>query len=232
LPFAYALQHESTLNNLVGNLLPSYFDMYDTCVFLPKCAYEVSSAKRLISQVCDANDLRSRSLFVIFNDDLQNSKLLEILSFYNIDYISGSSSTYHYDLIRTVQLLKQFTYMVTNSLGSHIAYAASMGLKIMLSSEKRHRSVDEFATQKWSILFDKPSIDRFVFYNTYEYFMDKFFGLFTLDKFSDDLTLWGHYQIGTSRMLPFNQIQYLLGWNRAGLLDNLIRTIRFRITSF
>jgi len=230
LPFAYAFNNANKLNTIVGSLVPTFPSTYDTCVFLPKCSFEVESAKRLISQIYDSIDLRSRCVFVVFYEDLRNSKLIDALNLYGASYVCGSSPSYKYDLIRTVQLLQQFKFMITNSLGSHIAYSASMGHKIMLSSLQRHRSTDEFARQDWSKYFDKDSLERFADYNSYTYFLNHYSSLFRLDEFSEDLSQWGRYQIGVHRLLSQNQILNYLGWTKYGLINNLTRTVRFRLS--
>lgn len=232
LPFAYAFNNINKLNTFVGSLVPIFPSIYDTCVFLPKCSFEVESAKSLISQIYDSLDLRSRCLFVVFYEDLRNSSLIDTLNLYGASYVCGSSPGYKYDLIRTVQLLKQFKFMITNSLGSHIAYSASMGHKIMLSSMQRHRSIDEFARQNWSKYFDKDSLERFAHYNSYKFFLNHYSCLFELDKFSQDLSQWGRYQIGAQRLLSDNQILNYLGWTTNGLINNLARATRFRLSFF
>lgn len=226
LPFAYALR--------ILQECDAKFEFHyecdaarDTCVYLPKCAYDISAARALIEEVTDDTEQALRAVFIVFGDDTKNSDLCSLLESTRIPYLCGSRPDYQYDLLRTVYLLKRFKYLITNSLGSHIPYAASLGLKVRVTSNLRERTPDEFLSYSTQYKYPSWFFERLSWYHSKEYFFGKYSDQFTQDVFSGDLTDWGRHEIGCARVLPRGAIRFALGWNRLGRLNANIKALRF-----
>lgn len=120
--------------------------------------------------------------------------------------------------------------MITNSLGSHIAYCAALGHKVMLTSDFRNRSVDEFRNEAWAASCDAKFIEKFAYYHSLPYFTRIYGNLFTTDQFTNSLVSWGRNEVGVSRVLKPHQIIEVLGWSKRAYLDNAYRSLRFRLS--
>ena len=77
-------------------------------------------------------------------DCLKRGMWINELKEINVEIIRGSNTHDLNSLDRTYALMNQFEYVTTNSIGSHIAYAAAFGSKVSISGTMHKYSRSEF----------------------------------------------------------------------------------------
>lgn len=130
---------------------------------------------------------------------------------YGIPYITGAEMHDKNALVRMHRIFQHFEYMTTNSIGSHIAYAAYSGCKVSIFGK--------FAE------FSKEDVENDVLYITYPHVMEhnlfcstkhsvnkKFPFLFVHPKKARDGIGWAAEQLGESNKLTFYKLANQLGW--------------------
>ena len=77
-------------------------------------------------------------------DCLKRGMWINELKEINVEIIHGSNTHDSNSLDRTYALMNQFEYVTTNSIGSHLAYAAAFGSKVSISGPMHKNSRSEF----------------------------------------------------------------------------------------
>jgi hypothetical protein len=114
-------------------------------------------------------------------------------------------------LIRMHRLFQHFEYMTTNTIGSHVAYAAYSGCKVSIFGDYDQLS--------------KKDVEDDILYKTYPYLLNdledrrseikmqnKFPFLFCNPKNATVQIRWASNQLGEQNMLPIYKIPYQLKW--------------------
>lgn len=107
------------------------------------------SFSTFIHYVNDTKSLRDSSVICIFADDITKESVRNLLASQSIPFLIGASPFDSFGLLRILNIFKAFKSVVTNTMGTHIPFAAKLGLPVtILESIYDERSAD-FLLQTW-----------------------------------------------------------------------------------
>lgn len=131
---------------------------------------------------------------------------------HNMDCIVGADAFDANGLVRIKTLMRQFEFMTTNTLGSHIAYGSASAMRVSIFGEYAELKAADFSNTEFYNLHPHvlgPIIDlhsqRYVRSN---------YGQFFCDPRDAQLNQeWADAEIGTQNRLPPHEMRKLLGWD-------------------
>jgi len=127
--------------------------------------------------------------------------------------VSGASFTDANSLYRMKFLFKSFEFMVTDSIGSHVPYAASSGTRVAIIRSERSRVIDPkepFYSQKSKSYLRKLSK---LAYDLNSPDSSPYPFLFCKPTEAKKHISWGRKEIGLENMLSENSLRDNFGWN-------------------
>ncbi|MCC6276220.1 MAG: hypothetical protein IT569_10215 [Leptospiraceae bacterium] len=225
LPFAYIpptnlIKRKDTLLAFLPHSLHYIKENFEDMQFLD---YLADIKKDFESVVCS-----------IYYDDWVNGGLVQKCKRRGLDVISGARSDDKNSLLRIRTLLDQFEYVSSNTMGSHILYAALSGCKIQIAkpmySFEHYSKIfkQDYLFQKFPHLLDAYS-------NAYdEENLKKWFPFFFVEH-PKKATLnieWAGEEIGIDNLLQKNEIEKLLGWTFTTKSKAILRAVKRRVNLF
>jgi hypothetical protein len=203
LPFIYAdfVQTERQPNSLL--VMPNHSTDYTE--------YEVDQRK-YISQIVELKPFFSKIVFSIHGSCVDKNYWIPELKRHNIPWIIGASTNDRNALIRMNSIFKTFEYITTNSIGSHIAYAAYSGCKISIYGDYVSLNARDYRNDPWYQRHPDILHKRIEFYKN-ENVKQLFSNLFVNPMQSTTHRDWGTQIIGARFRKPIQTITTLLGWS-------------------
>ena len=128
--------------------------------------------------------------------------------------LQGASSTDRNALKRLYRLFSRFEYVTTNTIGSHIAYAASLGAKVSIYGsyaelrDANYNNVGEYQPymQQWEWARSQQTVRQ--------YYPE----LFCHPAEAKQGTDWGRYEVGFDNKVTPGELRTLFGWTRGARL--------------
>ena len=152
-------------------------------------------------------------IFVCMHEEDIIRKRGEIWQKEGFKIISGASFTDANSLLRMKFLFESFEVMVTDSLGSHVPYAASSGTRISIISGERSREIDPeepFYSGKTKTYLRKLS-ELIYILNTPD--LSPYSFLFCNPLQAEKYVSWGQAEVGYENMLSAEELRDYFGWN-------------------
>lgn len=203
LPFIYAdfVQTERQPNSLL--VMPNHSTDYTE--------YEVDQ-KKYISQIIELKPFFSKIVFSLHGSCVDKNYWIPELERCNIPWIVGAATNDRNALIRMNLIFKTFEYVTTNSIGSHIAYAAYSGCKTSIYGDYIGLKAKDFVNDPWYQKYPDILFKHLDFFQ--EDNIKKLFPyLFTNPVESKNHKDWGAEMIGARYKKSTKTITDLLGWS-------------------
>ncbi len=178
-----------------------------------------------ISKIKDDFDL---IVVCLYHTCIEKRLWMDAFRKYDIPWIVGASSLDKNSLIRMNRLFKSFEYMTTNSIGSHIVYAAYCGCKVSIYgsyaeySEKDYK--DDAFYKRYPYLL-KYNLE----YNSEETVKTRFPYLFSYPLQAKKRVKWAGKQLGKENKVTLLELAILLGWLPHNQVMLYSRKIYFKI---
>lgn len=182
------------------------------------------SFTEFVSSILDEINLRNNVVLCVFSHNAKDPLLKNFIDL-NIPIITGANPFNKLDLIRMKSLFLKFDFMITNTIGSHIPYCASLGLKVKVSTPFDERSFDDLILNHSYAKNDSTYLDYLIHVHSKRFFIDNFKNVFPLNNFSNDITSWGRTQIGIDHLLSTDEIYELFGWTLKGKVRSFKESI-------
>jgi hypothetical protein len=138
-----------------------------------------------------------------------------------IPWVTGADSFDQNSLIRMSMLFKRFEFMTTNSLGSHIPYAAYFGSKVSICGPKAE--VKESDMTEVLHYRENPHLLRYIFSASREYLEGTDSPFLVSPSEAVQRTEFGQVTLGVSAKKKPHEVAELLGWNSVGRAELMLR---------
>ena len=165
-----------------------------------------------VDQVVQYKDSFSE-IFVCMHEEDIKRKRDEIWQKEGFKIISGASFSDANSLLRMKFLFESFEVMVTDSVGSHVPYAASSGTRISIISGDRSREIDSaepFYSGKTKTYLRKLSELHYAL-NSPD--LSPYPFLFCSPLQAEEHVSWGQAEVGYENMLSTEDLRDSFGWN-------------------
>jgi len=159
---------------------------------------------------------------------IEKNLWIEAFEKYDIPWVAGANSLDKNALIRMNRLFKSFEYMTTNSIGSHIVYAAYCGCKVSIYgsyaeySEKDYK--DDTLYKKYPYL-----LKHNLRYSSEESVKTHFSYLFSYPSQAKKRVEWAEEQLGKVNKVTLTELAILLGWLPSDQFILYAKKIYFKI---
>ncbi len=116
-------------------------------------------------------------------------------------------------LVRMQRLMRSFEFVTTNVLGSHVAYGAYCGCRVVFHGENRELTLEDVASHPFYRA--NPELAEHLHERMFNEakLQERFPFLFRGFDGAPDLTAWGHEQVGAANRKDAAEIARYLGWN-------------------
>jgi len=224
IPAAYLSRHKLPISTH-RHFLPKDTSR-DTIIILPKSqssAPHRSSFSQLVDYVNDSNELRHRSILCIYAQDIMRKSVQDIISSQSIPFVIGAHPLDAYSLVRTFSLFSSFDNYITNTLGTHIPYLASMGKTIKFADQV----YDERTPDDLKCLLEgrlKPETELFEYHcyvHSKHYFNNNLKFLVDPDFWVFKSKQWGSREMGTNNLIKGASLNHILGWSTPSRMKQL-----------
>jgi hypothetical protein len=206
LPYVYAKHFESVKINRKANSL----------LVLPPHGASYTKKKWKENNYIEAIDsIRKDFEFVIAcisPSDIEKGEWTKSFKNIGVDYIAGANMFDKNALFRMNRLFNYFEYVTTNSIGSHVAYAAYSGAKVSIFGPYDFHDVSSLSEDA---LFktNKELLEYFVEMSSYSAIKKKYSKLFfNHPSLALNIELYGQKWVGSDNIRQPNEIARLLGW--------------------
>ncbi len=172
--------------------------------------------KTFIENIIEAKKEFKEIAICIHNNDI---KIWDnIIGKNKVTIIRGADPIDNNSYKRMYQIFSNFEYMITNYFGSHIVYAASMGIKVSLNSQLIDYKIDENKIKNFYSKFKKVDVkgitsDYYDLFNTKEIKKKLHFLFFENPKNAKILSDWAKKEIGHNYEASLVDAKNLLGFN-------------------
>lgn len=164
-----------------------------------------------VDMIADLKSSFSTIIACVHRHNVQKGQWTEALEQRGIDWVPGTRVDDKYGLVRMHTLFSMFEYMTTNTVGSHIPYAAYCGCKVSIFGPFSTRRKEDFRDDpSWS---KHPDVlDVALESSSEEAVRKKFPFLFVDPKQADCHVDWARKELGEDFRRPPKEIAQLLGW--------------------
>jgi hypothetical protein len=139
-----------------------------------------------------------------------------------IPWVRGADSFDRNSLLRVVSLMKQFEFVTSNALGSHIPYAAYFGAKTSLAGPRA--SVDAADMRNARLYKENPELLAFTLSATQE-FLKRGESPFQVNPWDAvEQIEFGKSALGLDARRSPGEVARLLGWNLTGRAELAVRS--------
>lgn len=130
---------------------------------------------------------------------------------HDIPWILGADSRDCNSLLRMSRIFRSFEYMTTNSIGSHVVYAAYSGCKVSIYGHYLEYTKKDFEND--SAYRRLPFLlEHNLFYSTREYVKRQYPFLFCHPIDAENLRNWAGQELGVENKVSFEVLTNLLKW--------------------
>jgi hypothetical protein len=220
-PFIYAdpLDVEQIPNSLLvmpPHTLPYLEDEWDEQAYVAA-----------VREVADAFD---HVIACIHRHDIKKGNWVDSFSEAGIPYVPGTRVRDKHGLVRMQTLFHLFDAVTTNTIGSHVAYAAYCGCRVSIYGPYAHRSLSDF--KKDPVWNDdrEPILRHNLSHTREEAVRNRYSFLFTPPSASESHVEWAEEELGEECKRDPNELSRLLGWGikdqfvmKAGKLKDKVR---------
>ncbi|MFT5211442.1 MAG: hypothetical protein ACI9CE_003181 [Flavobacterium sp.] len=128
-----------------------------------------------------------------------------------IPWVCGPDMADKNSLIRMHRIFSHFEYMTTNSIGSHVAYAAFSGCKVSIYGDYYYQDRDAIGPDE--LYIGRPELlDHVLFQGAEETVSNKFPFFFCHPMLAVERTAWAAEQLGANHKKSSIKMSYFLGW--------------------
>lgn len=151
--------------------------------------------------------------FCIHEHTIRSTRMTEALDRYKIPWVQGAGLYDINSLKRLHVLFSGFEFMMSNSLGSHIPYAASLGCKVSLGGKFYERCRDDLSNT--SFYRKHPHLlDDALHCSTESYARTRIpWGFQSHPAKAVSQTTWASKELGQEHQRTASEIAHLLGWS-------------------
>lgn len=158
----------------------------------------------------------------VHRDNIRKGQWTEAFERRGIEWIPGTRAQDKHGLTRMHTLFSMFEYMTTNTVGSHVPYAAYCGCKVSIYGPFSSRRKEDYQNDPlWSKHMDV--LEQHLASTTEEATREKFPFLFVSPDDAERHDEWAARELGERFRRPPQEIAWLLGWATAdqvrGYLD-------------
>jgi len=141
--------------------------------------------------------------------------LVEAFEKYNIPWIIGANVFDKNALIRMSRIFKSFEFMTTNTIGSHVLYAAYSGCKVSIYGKFAEYSEEDFLNDPYYSV-NPLILKENLLGSTEKKIREKYNCFFVHPKKAVQKLIWAKEQIGEKNKKTIDDLADLLGWNTKG----------------
>jgi len=147
----------------------------------------------------------------IHRDNIRKGQWTDSFEQHGIEWIPGTRAQDKHGLTRMHTLFSMFEYMTTNTVGSHIPYAAYCGCKVSIHGPFSSRRKEDYRSDPlWSKHMDV--LEQHLASTAEETTRRKFPFLFVTPEEAECHREWAREELGEANRRPTQEIAQLLGW--------------------
>jgi hypothetical protein len=147
----------------------------------------------------------------IHSSCIDKNKWVEQLDNYGIPWIVGADMHDRNALVRMHRLFSSFEYMTTNSIGSHIAYAAYSGCKVSIYGDFLEWGEEDVKDDDLYVKYPHV-MHHNLCQSSRDSIFDKFPFLFIPPKEASEKREWANDQLGRANHKSYVRLAVLLAW--------------------
>ncbi len=167
-----------------------------------------------VEAIADLKPSFSAIMACIHRDNIRKGQWTESFEQHDIEWIPGTRAQDKHGLTRMHTLFSMFECMTTNTVGSHIPYAAYCGCKVSIHGPFSSRRKEDYENDPlWAEHMDV--LEQHLASTTEEATRKKFPFLFVNPEDAERHEEWARRELGEAYRRPPEGIAQLLGWNLA-----------------
>ncbi len=227
LPFAYALNLRQSLIKL-----NDCYEDRDTLIVLPKSQPHQKvrdGFQNMIDYVCDNRSIKQRSVFCVFESDLQRSHCKSAIEASGVPFVVGAAIDDANSLSRMVRIYSSFQKVITNTIGSHIPYSLACGASIRFEGPYDVKTPDFFKSDENLCEAFNNDLEKICHLHSIDYLIRRHPVIFSTDAADVEKKKWALDQIGIQNLIPIEDIFEILGWTKRGRIRSMVESIKFRL---
>lgn len=151
--------------------------------------------------------------FCLHQECYKKGKWINSLNKNGINYVIGANKDDKNSLIRTKYIFQHFEAVHAPTMGSAIVYAALDGCKVSLSQNYLEYKIENYHNHPLYKI-KREFLENTVHSLSKKYVERKFNFLFVEPYLSQKYEMWAKNELGLKYKRNFNEIPYLLGWNK------------------
>ncbi len=182
-------------------------------------------------EISGIRDRFSEVLICIHPSCWQKQYWVEAFQKRGFDVIKGAAVNDYNGLKRIYYLLSRFEYMTTNSIGSHVVYAAYLGAKVSIYGSYVEYKVEDYSNDPFYLqcphILDS-TIRIISKKNVYKNYPQ----LFCHPREAETRVQWGQFEVGHKNKLTLSEMKNLFHWRVQDRAAYKIRLIGHRIRKY
>lgn len=166
-----------------------------------------------IDYVKDRSKLYENVTLCIHPEDIDNYELINQIKKYKIKFIIGVSPNDANGYNRMNAILKNSKYVDTNSIGSHVVYAAAKGIKVRcwMSKYELNKKMNIFQMKKYNLTSSfYKKVEEEQNYRQSNHFIKKYLNFLVTNDYEDH-TKWAMSEIGYDENFSLDDAANILG---------------------
>jgi hypothetical protein len=169
-------------------------------------------------------------IFCLHGSCVEKKYWIPVIEKYGFPWIIGASTDDRNALIRMNSILRSFSHMTTNVMGSHVAYAATAGCRISIAGDYASPQAEEYRNDPWYDQYPdllKKHIELFHETEIHQ----RFSQFFRLPIDGETYLQWGEEQVGMSYQICPQDLAQILGWTPFQQLQGYTDRITQKLTN-
>jgi hypothetical protein len=169
-------------------------------------------------------------MFCLHGSCVEKKYWIPVIEKYKLPWIIGASTNDRNALIRMNRILRSFSNMTTNVMGSHVAYAATAGCRISIAGDYASPQAEEYQNDPWYDQYPDLLKKHIVLFHETE-IRQRFSPFFRLPLDGETHVQWGEEQVGMSCQRSPKDLSQILGWTPFQQLQGYTDRITQKLTA-
>ncbi len=173
---------------------------------------------RYVSEIKDIAGDFSSVTFCLHPHDVEQQKWTGIVENNGFEWVAGASVEDENALRRMRAIFDTVEFMTTNSLGSHLPYAAFCGCKVSIYGSYHERKREDYVNTPF-YLKNPYMLDHAIHILSEQFARKRFPKLFVNPAKSVEMKKWAEIQLGLENKRSLSTMSRLMGWSFFGKLS-------------
>jgi hypothetical protein len=174
-----------------------------------------SNEKQYVGEIKDIAGDFSSVTFCLHPHDVEQRKWTSIVEKNGFKWVLGATAEDENALKRMRAIFDTVEFMTTNSLGSHLPYAAFCGCKVSIYGSYHERKREDYKNSPFYL--DNPDLlERAIDITTEQFARERFPELFRNPAKSVEMKKWAGIQLGLENKRSMSTMSRLMGWSFLG----------------